>query len=98
MKIGQLEKMSLKELRALRDRVDEAIVAREKEERTQLRAKMAELATKSGISVEELFGTKRAAVSIKYRNPQNAGETWTGRGRRPRWMAKAGGDVERFRI
>ena len=98
MKNGQLEKMSLKELRALRDSVDEAFALREKEERTQLKAKMAELATKSGFSVEELFGTKRASVSIKYRNPQNAGETWTGRGRRPRWIVKAGGDVERFRI
>jgi DNA-binding protein H-NS len=98
MKNGQFEKMGLKELRGLRDRVDEAISVREKEERTQLRAKMAELATKSGFSVEELFGTKRAVISIKYRNPQNPGETWTGRGRRPRWIAKAGGDVERFRI
>lgn len=25
-------------------------------------------------------------VAPKYRNPENAGETWTGRGRQPRWL------------
>jgi DNA-binding protein H-NS len=48
---------------------------------------MATLASKSGFSVAELFGKARG-VAIKYRNPQNASETWTGRGRRPLWLAK----------
>ena len=100
MKNGQLGKMSVKDLRALRDRVDQAITEREREERAELKAKLADLAAKSGFSVGELFGKSKARgpVAIKYRNPQNASETWTGRGRRPRWITKAGGDVERFRI
>src|SRR5262245_48119714 len=98
MKAAQLEKMSLKELKALRDRVDEAIAVREKEERAEVKAKMAELASKAGFSVGELFGKKRGLVPIKYRNPQDASQTWTGRGRRPLWIAKAGGNMERFRV
>ncbi len=32
-------------------------------------------------------GRKLGKVAAKYRNPDNPQETWTGRGRQPRWMA-----------
>lgn len=32
-------------------------------------------------------GRKLGKVAPKYRNPANAKETWTGRGKQPRWMA-----------
>jgi DNA-binding protein H-NS len=37
--------------------------------------------------------SSRGKVAPKYRNPDNPGETWTGRGRQPRWVqaALAGG-------
>ena len=53
-----------------------------------------------GMSITELFGmakseptptrakrasAKRASAAVKYKGP-NAGETWTGRGRPPRWL------------
>lgn len=31
-------------------------------------------------------GVKRGKVPPKYRNPDNKAETWTGRGKRPRWV------------
>ena len=31
----------------------------------------------------------RAKVKPKYRNPANKSETWTGRGKRPRWFNAA---------
>jgi DNA-binding protein H-NS len=31
---------------------------------------------------------KLGKVAPKYRNPGNAAETWTGRGKQPRWMAE----------
>jgi DNA-binding protein H-NS len=40
-------------------------------------------------------------VSPKYRNPFVPGETWSGRGKRPRWLVaalKAGGRIEDFAI
>ena len=32
-------------------------------------------------------GRKLGKVAPKYRNPQNPKETWTGRGKQPRWLA-----------
>ncbi|MGD9882671.1 MAG: H-NS family nucleoid-associated regulatory protein [Reyranella sp.] len=44
---------------------------------------------------------KGKKVPPKYRNPANRGETWTGRGLRPRWMVaamKGGKKLEDFAI
>jgi len=42
-----------------------------------------------------------AKSSPAYRNPNNPAETWTGRGRKPRWLVaalEAGGTVDQCRI
>ncbi|WP_083850125.1 H-NS family nucleoid-associated regulatory protein [Bradyrhizobium cosmicum] len=41
------------------------------------------------------------AVPVKYRNPDRPNETWTGRGKRPRWMCaklNAGHHLSDFKI
>ena len=46
-------------------------------------------------------GRKLPKVQPKYRNPANAEETWTGRGKQPRWLAELtakGKKVEDFLI
>lgn len=46
-------------------------------------------------------GRKLGKVPPKYRNPANAKETWTGRGKQPRWLAELtakGKKVEDFLI
>ncbi|MDH5824769.1 H-NS histone family protein [Luteimonas sp. RD2P54] len=46
-------------------------------------------------------GRKLGKVAPKYRNPANKAETWTGRGKQPRWLAaqvKKGKKVEDFLI
>lgn len=46
-------------------------------------------------------GRKLPKVEPKYRNPANAEETWTGRGKQPRWLAELtsqGKKVEDFLI
>ena len=46
-------------------------------------------------------GRKLGAVAPKYRNPANPKETWTGRGKQPRWLAaetSKGRKLEEFLI
>lgn len=57
---------------------------------------IAEALTKSGKR-----GGTRGPVPPKYRNPNNPHETWTGRGRQPRWVSELleqGYTLEQLRI
>ena len=51
------------------------------------------MASEAGFSVEELFGVqkanKRAPAKIKYADPKNPENAWSGRGRMPRWLSAA---------
>jgi DNA-binding protein H-NS len=88
-----LENMSVAELTELRVRVDRLLVSRKNEARVKLREKMASLAKAEGLSLQEVLGAKgrrgKGSVAIKYRDPSNPANTWTGRGRMPRWMVSA---------
>ena len=49
-------------------------------------------------AMSKVAGSK---VAPKYRNPANAQETWSGRGRQPRWLAAltgAGRKLDEFKI
>ena len=54
-----------------------------------VRSKITKFAKAEGYTLEELFGMSGnlGKVAPKYRNPANPKETWTGRGKHPRWMA-----------
>jgi DNA-binding protein H-NS len=97
--------MSLKELVALQPRLDKAIAEARRRERSDVKEKIATLAADAGFSVSELFGTGRglkgSKVAPKYMNPDNKSETWTGRGRQPRWLVAKlakGGKLDQFKI
>lgn len=99
-----LDKLSLKDLIQLERDVAAAIVERKHEEKAELKQKIAALAEQSGFDVGELFGGRRgrrAPAAIKYRNPKNPDETWTGRGRKPNWLTaalKKGQKIESFLV
>ncbi len=89
MAVPSIDKLTLKELQELRARVDKAIVIVQERDRISLRQKMETMAQEAGIGLSELFGsrsTKGKTVAAKYMNPDNPGETWTGRGRKPKWL------------
>ena len=50
---------------------------------------------KKGPASKKRVGTKRGKVAAKYKNP-STGETWTGRGKAPKWIA--GKDRTKFLI
>ena len=100
-----LDKLTVVELKELQQDVAQALVERQAEERAKAREEMMALAAKRGFSLDELIGKakgrKGSSVAIKYRNPDNPSETWTGRGRQPKWLAplvKKGAKLEKFLI
>ncbi len=100
-----LDKLSYAELLDLQERVKVALVDRKVDEARQVKEKLQALASKSGFSLSELFGGKRGGrkgtVAVKYRNPKDSSQTWTGRGRRPAWLVdavKKGAKLERFLV
>lgn len=88
-----LNSMSLKELKDLQGQVTKAISGFEDRRKKQALAELEEKARAMGFSLAELTGAqaprKRAPASAKYANPANPADTWSGRGRKPRWFAEA---------
>ena len=88
-----LEAMSLKELRQLQRDLTKAISTFEDRHKAEARAKLEAIAKEMGYSLADLIGvevkTTRAPAVAKYRNPENAALTWSGRGRKPQWFVAA---------
>ena len=88
-----LEKLSLPELKDLSRDVTKAITSFEERRKREAWLALEEKAREFGFSVSELAGTKvtrtRAPATAKFKNPNNQDETWSGRGRQPKWFAEA---------
>lgn len=88
-----LDNLSLKDLKDLRSRVDRAISSFEDRRKREAAEKLEAEARELGFSLRDLVdiggGRKRAAATPKYANPHDPDDTWTGRGRKPRWFIEA---------
>lgn len=100
-----LDDMSLQELKTLQSRVAKAISGYVDRRKKQALVELEETARKHGYSLSELTGVvggrKRAPVAPKYANPADSSQTWSGRGRKPRWMEaalKAGKSIDDLTI
>lgn len=106
MRQVNVDKLSLKELMELDLKVQKAMTVAKERERAELKAKIEKMVAEKGFAINELFGGGRGGpkgrtVAPKYANPDNAGETWTGRGRMPKWLVAKlgkGGSLEKFLI
>ena len=84
--------MSLKEMRDLRVKLDRAINSYEDRKRREAMSAVEEAAREHGFNLAELTGTKTkrsGTVAPKYANPADATMTWTGRGRKPKWVQES---------
>lgn len=88
-----LNSLSLKELKDLQSSVNKAVNGFEDRKRKEALSKVEDAARALGFTLSELTGTvvprKRSPAVPKYANPANTSETWSGRGRKPRWFAAA---------
>ena len=91
-KTNNLDKMSFAELAAMEREIERMKAQRRSAERAEVRGKLIAMAKESGFEISELFGKGsggKGSVAVKYRDPKNSANTWTGRGHMPRWMAAA---------
>lgn len=106
MRQVNVDKLSLKELMELDLKVQKAMTVAKERERAELKAKIEKMVAEKGFAINELFGGGRGGpkgrtVAPKYANPDNASETWTGRGRMPKWLVAKldkGDSLEKFLI
>jgi DNA-binding protein H-NS len=89
-KINGLEKMSYAELAEMEAQIERLKSEKQNAERNALRQQLVDVAKEHGFDIHDLFGKgRKGSVAVKYRDPKNPENTWTGRGRMPRWMAAA---------
>ena len=88
-----LKNLSRAELLKLQSSISIEMDRRAEADKSETRKKLEALAAEAGFSVEELFGAqkskKRAPAKIKFRDPKNLDNAWSGRGRMPRWLTAA---------
>jgi DNA-binding protein H-NS len=100
MKRLELERMSSDDLWSLHLEVTQLLQEKIEAERLTLEKRL-EILTPS--SLKALVSERRPypPVSPKYRNPERPSETWSGRGKQPRWLVahlKSGGRIDDFAI
>jgi DNA-binding protein H-NS len=92
---SKLKKLPLEQLYALYDQIEQLLIKNIESEKRKLDTRLAALRNGPIVkrtSVRRASGLKKGRrrkypiVRPKYINPDNRSETWSGRGRRPRWV------------
>ena len=96
----KLESLDLEELKDLRKSLDRAIANYETRRRQEALSAVEQAVREHGFKLADLLGDGKSgkgrksdagktAGAAKYVNPDDAGQTWSGRGRRPQWLNDA---------
>jgi DNA-binding protein H-NS len=98
-----LSNYNLGELKGLQFDVEKEIKSRQQEEVKKAREQILAIAQDVGLPVEALLSAKsgksgksgksakggQSVGNAQYRNPSDNAQTWTGRGRKPKWVIDA---------
>lgn len=89
-----LTALSLDQLKNLQKDIANAINSFEARRLAHARQELEAKAKELGMSLAEILGGKptkaaKVAVAAKYAHPENASMTWSGRGRKPKWVEAA---------
>ena len=97
--------LTLVELRNLLEKVQQEISQREHQDLSQAREQIMAIAQQAGIPLKQLIldglHPRTGKVAVRFRNPENAAEQWTGRGRQPLWVknwVESGKSIDLLRV
>lgn len=104
-----LSKLSVNELEDLQGDIQEIIKQRREEEKAEGIQKIKDIMEQydlgwhdfPGLRTRSLNNATARKAAVRYRDPENPGNTWAGRGRKPLWLETAlaaGKDLESFRV
>ena len=102
MKDIDLDKIPHHALWELHQRIVEVLSRRLQDETRKLQKQLDELGRKSGGYPNDFLQRRPyPKVQPKFRNPDNPSETWSGRGKMPRWLVlliASGRNQDEFRV
>ncbi|MEW7847626.1 H-NS histone family protein [Massilia aurea] len=87
-----LSKYSMSKLRALDEQVNEALKTHHFLSISKAREQILHIARNAGLSEKQLLSikapntAKQDGGNVKYRNPADPAQQWSGRGRQPGWV------------
>ncbi len=100
-----LSNLSVTELRELDACVQENLKNRQNKEIELARNEIYAIAHRLGLPLQSVLAkegrSRTGKVAVRYRNPRNQSEEWSGRGRQPKWvqqMIAAGASIELARV
>lgn len=99
-----LESLNVDELMAITENAQQLIIAKQHQRLFDAYEQFEEIAESCNSTIEEILKAGEQLEkkrSIKYRNPKDSSETWTGRGRKPTWLVNAleeGKQLEDFAV
>jgi DNA-binding protein H-NS len=88
MNRSELERMSVDELWGLHTNLTKTLAAQIIAEKAKLEGWLAELTGQNGLQKKPTARRSYPPVRPKFCNPNNPTETWSGRGKQPRWVSQ----------
>lgn len=111
MDFANVSELSEEHLKSLREAVEQQIEARKDQRKRDVQAEYQRLADSIGMTpvqiVQDMVShgkaskSNKAVAGVKYCNPNDLTQTWSGRGKRPNWLKSAlaaGRRLEDFQI
>ncbi|WP_308924507.1 H-NS histone family protein [Janthinobacterium sp. J1-1] len=87
------------------EKVQQEVSHRERDDLNKAREQIMAIAQQAGIPLKQLIldglQPRAGKVAVQYRNPDNASEQWTGRGRQPLWVrhwVESGKSIDLLRV
>lgn len=87
-----IENLNVNELQELIQQAETLSVRKQETQMMEAYKQFESIAQECNSTISEILGAGRKLASlrsVRYANPENSEETWTGRGRKPLWLIAA---------